>query len=286
MWEPYHVLSRWASILAERNPASPVILRVDHWRGAALSARAGIAVRVGSDHDAVCRYLTHTQDSTRGHWVQRNAEAMRTVARILGGRSWDDQLTPENDQLRYDIPDDARLKAAELLNIAGVSDRYVVLHPGSGARVKLWPAARWVEVAREIANQGFWVVVTGSEGEREQANQIARAAGGDTVSIAGRTDLPTLAAVLSGAALVAGVDSGPLHLACAAGAPTLRLYGPSDIGSFGPWGPANRTQVLSAGLVCPKCGDLSPERPEGAGCMTAIGADVVRDAALNMLVHA
>ncbi|HEY0437735.1 MAG TPA: glycosyltransferase family 9 protein, partial [Phenylobacterium sp.] len=50
------------------------------------------------------------------------------------------------------------------------------------------------------------------------------------------TDLLTAFACLKRARLFIGNDSGTMHLAAAAGAPTLGLFGPSDEQLYGPWG--------------------------------------------------
>jgi len=54
------------------------------------------------------------------------------------------------------------------------------------------------------------------------------------------TDLLTAFACLKRARLFIGNDSGTMHLAAAAGAPTLGLFGPSDEQLYGPWGDATR----------------------------------------------
>jgi ADP-heptose:LPS heptosyltransferase len=56
----------------------------------------------------------------------------------------------------------------------------------------------------------------------------------------GRIDLLTAYACLKHARLFIGNDSGLMHLAAAAGAPTLGLFGPSDDRLYGPWGPNAR----------------------------------------------
>src|SRR5207253_3147538 len=66
----------------------------------------------------------------------------------------------------------------------------------------------------------------------------------------------TLAAVMAASRLVMGVDSGPLHLAAAVGAPTLRMYGPTDPLRFGPWGPPGQHVLVQAQLPCSPCGNL------------------------------
>jgi ADP-heptose:LPS heptosyltransferase len=105
------------------------------------------------------------------------------------------------------------------------------------------------------------------------------------LTLAGQTSVGQLAALLGRAALVLGVDSGPLHLAVSQGAPTVHLFGPSDHARFGPWGDSARHVVLRAGLWCSPCGVFAacPRATAGPECMAAIGADAVIEAARGLL---
>lgn len=127
------------------------------------------------------------------------------------------------------------------------------------------------------------VVVTGSDGERRLCADVAACTG--AIDMSGRTNVPVLLEVLRGAAIAIGTDNGPMHLAVAAGTPTVHLFGPSDPRRYGPWGDARRHRVVSAGWHCPRCGNLGADRPAGCGCMLAIAPDAVI-AAVDELLHA
>jgi ADP-heptose:LPS heptosyltransferase len=66
------------------------------------------------------------------------------------------------------------------------------------------------------------------------------------LDLVGKLDLPEVAAVLARAAIFIGNDSGLMHLAAAAGAPTLGLFGPTPSDEYGPAGPKARA-VLADG---------------------------------------
>ncbi len=90
------------------------------------------------------------------------------------------------------------------------------LRPG-----KRWPAAKFGALA---AGLGRPVVICGGPAEAEIAREIRSLAPG-ALDLTGQTDLRQLAAVARRAALAIGNDSGPTHLAAAAGCPTLALFG-------------------------------------------------------------
>ncbi|MGH7016379.1 MAG: glycosyltransferase family 9 protein, partial [Caulobacteraceae bacterium] len=60
------------------------------------------------------------------------------------------------------------------------------------------------------------------------------------IDLVGREGLLTCYAALKHARLFIGNDSGLMHLAAAAGAPTLGLFGPSNEALYAPWGPLSR----------------------------------------------
>lgn len=206
-------------------------------------------------------------------------DASPTVAPSPKGTTVETSRVPKR-RLTLPANDEATFQARRLLAEHGVSRPYAVIHPGSGAAVKLWPANRWRGVISRFPELD--IVLTGSDGERELC--VEAAAGLRNVhDLSGTTPLDVLIELLRGANVVAGPDSGPLHLAVAAGTPTVHLFGPSDPIRYGPWGPSDRHLVVSAGWNCPRCGDLSPGREAGCGCMMAITVAQVVDAIQNQM---
>ncbi len=282
-WQPYQLLFAEAERLRARRPQAVILLREDHWWGALLARQAGVPIIIGAESPTTTDLLTDQISMATVHAVERNAEMLDFAARTLAG---DLSVRPVNwrsDELPWQVTDDDRASAADLLQHSGVDRPFVVIHPGSGAAVKLWPGHRWAAVSDEIAKLGLDVVLTGTGSEMAQVETIVTKAKSQPRSLAGQTSLRQLAAIFEQSLLVAGVDSGPLHLAVAVGRPTVHLYGPSSVETFGPWGNPDRQRVLNAGMVCPSCGDLSLSRPAGAGCMMAIREDQVSNVIREML---
>jgi len=115
----------------------------------------------------------------------------------------------------------------------------VVVNPNAGdmALERRWPAERVAELLTHLcARRELAVVAIGAPAEREYVESVIRTARleGRVVNAAGRIDVPQLVALLSHAAVVVTNDSGPLHLACAAGASTVALFGPETPTLYGP----------------------------------------------------
>ncbi len=120
---------------------------------------------------------------------------------------------------------------------------WLVLGPTANWEPKVWPAERFVAVARALtapggALAGARIAVLGGPGaaERAMAQPVLAALPG-AVDLVGTLSLPEVAAVLRRAALYLGNDSGLMHLAGAAGAPVVGLFGQSDAREYGPAGP-------------------------------------------------
>jgi len=119
---------------------------------------------------------------------------------------------------------------------------FLALHPGSGSSRKNWPAPRFLELARRLAGSDRWLLVTGPAEE-----PLALDAPG---ALRARSlPLRVLGASLSRAGLFVGNDAGVTHLAAAAGAPTLALFGPTSPSLWSPVGRRVRCLAAADGAV-------------------------------------
>ena len=96
----------------------------------------------------------------------------------------------------------------------------IVIHPLSGSKRKNWPLENFRELATRLPMPVEW-----SAGPEEDLPEAKRF-----------EDLFALATWIAGARLYIGNDSGITHLASAAGATVLALFGPTDPNVWGPRG--------------------------------------------------
>ena len=113
---------------------------------------------------------------------------------------------------------------------------YAVLHVNPMFRIRQWTDAGWRELACGLAERGLTVIATGGPDPAEKA-YLDRVWSADVpvVRLDGRLDWPELVTLLRGAAVYVGPDTSMSHLAAAAGAPTVALYGPESPSRIGPW---------------------------------------------------
>jgi heptosyltransferase III len=116
----------------------------------------------------------------------------------------------------------------------------VVLAPTANWAPKVWPADRFAAAFEQVAASlvpGAVPVVLGGPGEAERAMALPlMRALPKPLDLVGTLSLPEVAAVMERAALFIGNDSGLMHLAAAAGAPTVGLFGPTDATVYAPSG--------------------------------------------------
>jgi lipopolysaccharide heptosyltransferase I len=112
---------------------------------------------------------------------------------------------------------------------------FYVLNPGGGWRSKCWPAERYGELHRKLAERYGWRgVVNFGPGEDDLARDVIRQAG-NPAPVAIPLALGPLMALLRRAKLMVSADTGPLHLASALGTPVVGLFGPTDPARNGPY---------------------------------------------------
>jgi len=144
----------------------------------------------------------------------------------------------------------------------------IAIHPGSGGERKNWPLDRWRELALHFLDEGERLLVIGGESDGSRLADLRVHLAGRAIQYVEHVPLPVLGAVFAGCRLFLGHDSGISHLAAAAGAPCVLLFGPTDPAV---WGPAN-------------CGVRVIASPTGR--MDDIALDSVRAAAKLLLTHA
>ena len=124
----------------------------------------------------------------------------------------------------------------------------VALAPTANWTGKVWPPERFVALYHRLAAgplPGARVAVLAGPGEQERAlaAPVLLALPG-AIDLCGTLSLPEAAACLARSALFVGNDSGLMHLAAAAGVPTLGLFGPTPAEEYAPAG--RRTAVAVA----------------------------------------
>ncbi len=170
-------------------------------------------------------------------WPERGLEVRRllTLTDHLGFPAASEHLEfPQNE---------ADLAAARAL-LDPDAGAYACIHPGASAAERRWPVERFAAVAQALAARGLRIVLTGTAEEQPLTRSVAAALGAPAIDLAGKTDLGTTAAVLSGARLIVCNDTGVSHIAAAVGTPSVVISTGSNPSRWAPLNTA-RHWVLS-----------------------------------------
>lgn len=225
---------------------------------------AGIPRRWGYGAAGRSFLLTRRASSARGY---RQTPRIDYYYRLLDCGA----VAAPSPPARLFIPPDLPRRALDLLREAGIDPGVrplAGLHPrASYGPAKCWPPDNFVRLARMLVEKKkAAVLLFGSEKERDLLEGIAARAGKGAVNFAGRTDLRSLAALISLCRVLVANDSGPLHLASALGIPVVGLYGSTDPAATGPRG--GKARVIYKGVECSPC--LQRVCPGDFSCMEKI----------------
>ncbi len=221
-------------------------------RVAAIAARAGIPIRVGQARRLYSwRYTIRVPVRTEtGDRTSQWSDVQMDYARALGAQ-------PVPQDYRIVVPFDAGDRAAADAIIARVAPagRFVVLHAARGMRLdgKQWPVEAFAAIGDALgAAFGTPVLLTGAADEARVIGRIGGAMRAAHASIAGETSLRGLAALLARAEVVVALDSGPMHIAAAVGAPTVGIFAlRTDLPQR--WRPlGERVAVVGNSYPCPR----------------------------------
>ena len=152
--------------------------------------------------------------------------------------------------------------------------------PGSAWATKRWTPDGFAAVIAALAAEGARCVLLGAPDEAALADEIRARSGGRVATLAGRTDLATLVAVIDRLALLVANDSAPMHIACARGVPVVAVFcATTPALGYGPW--SSLAAVVEADLACRPCARHGgPRCPRGTDdCMRLVSPDTVLAAA-------
>ncbi len=166
--------------------------------------------------------------------VRRNLRLLEFLGIPLQGDSLEFPLTQD---------DQAELTTLEIAHHLKPGE-YVCVHPGASDASRRWSPKFFASVADALSVRGFDIVLTGTEGEVNIANQVAQAMHTRAVNLAGKTKLGALAALLSRARLLVSNDTGVSHLADALHVPSVVIFITSDPKR---WAPMDRALHRAVG---------------------------------------
>ena len=217
------------------------VLLPNSFASALMAKQAGVAERWGFATDGRRRLLTRPVGKPGG--ATHHYEYYQALTQQLGMTAGPPfaAVWPSAD------------RAKELMIDIGLSqdEPFIVFAPGAAyGRAKQWLPERYAQLAGLIINERGWsVLMVGSKADRSACAEIAARMGSTgtrrnrLIDLSGKTDLPSLAALLARARAVVSNDSGAMHLAGAVGVKVVAIFGATN---------EKRTSPLRAGESAPE----------------------------------
>jgi lipopolysaccharide heptosyltransferase II len=221
---------------------------------ATLFARAtGARYRVGFAHYQYARLHNHVAPSSQEIWRRPILHSVEQQLALVG---WTGVPVTDRPATRLVVTEVALQSVAEKLRVAGLEDltddrAFAVIHPMAAFATKQWAMEKFARVAEELTGRGLAPVAIVSPKERAAMDLLTRES---TARVYGLDDLslPEVTALASRARLFVGNDSGIAHIAAAAGAPCVVIFGSSNVAHWRPW-TTNPYEVVREELACQPC---------------------------------
>ena len=241
------------------------------FRSGFLSMASGADVRIGfaDARELSPMFYTHKIPARADediHAVDRNF----LVAGMLGFAD-----SPMDFSIAFDDAD--RAAAAALLEESRIEpgSPFVMLVPATRWETKCWPAERYGQLAKLLAERrGVKSVLVGGSSDIASGQVATDASGGAAVNLCGRTTLRQLAALVQRSAVVVTADSTPMHMAAAMNRPLVALFGPTNPARTGPYG--RMGDVVRIDLECSPCYlKRIHQCPHDHACMQRLDAEMI-----------
>jgi len=125
---------------------------------------------------------------------------------------------------------------------------FAVIAPSAGKAANRWPSERFGKLASRLDIPS---VIVSNQADAEIADEVVTASDGKAVSIAGRTSIMELAAVIKKSKFFISNDTGPMHIAAALNIPVFAIFGPANPIRTGPYGDIHT--IIKKDLPCSPC---------------------------------
>lgn len=264
----------WVPTLRDRRYDLAIDVRGD-FPNAALMWLCGIPRRAGWACAGGGFLLTDSAEFVAG---RAEVESRRALLTVLGADirpSEGPTFVPSTEAIRF---------VTHMLAEFRQGDRPLwVLHVGAGTAAKTWPASHWRELlGRAIVERHARVILVGGLADIETGREITQEMFWPGVmDWTGRLTIDQLASLAQRSTLFLGADSGPAHLAAAAGARVIALFSGSTVAEqWQPWG--HRVAVVRHATPCAPCFAASCH-VAGHQCMTELTPDSVMRAVAKIL---
>jgi predicted lipopolysaccharide heptosyltransferase III len=218
-----------------------------------LTRATGAKHRVGFEHYQYARLHTHIAPSSLEIWQRPSLHSVEQQLALIG---WTGVPVTDRPPTKLAVTESALLSVTEKLRAAGFEDfadgqPFAVIHPTAAFDTKQWATENFARVAEELTARGLTAVAIVSPREAQVVQSLIRQSSARVIGL-GDLSLPEVTALASRARLFVGNDSGIAHIAAAAGAPCIIVFGSSNTAHWRPW-TTRPNEVVREEMSCQPC---------------------------------
>lgn len=241
-----------------------------------LTRATGAKHRVGFGHFQYARLHNHAAPSSLEIWQRTSLHSVEQQLALIG---WTGVPVTDRPSTRLPVNEGSLRMVAEKLSAAGVDDvekPYAVIHPAAAFDTKQWASENFARVAEELTTRGLAAIAIVSQKEKRILEALVKHSSAPIVGLSDLS-LPEVTALASRAQLFVGNDSGIAHIAAAAGAPCVVIFGPSNVAHWRPW-TTNPNEVVREEMPCQPCHGYFCAEFEKPECILRVPVERVRGA--------
>jgi predicted lipopolysaccharide heptosyltransferase III len=248
-----------------------------------LTRATGAKHRVGFGHYQYARLHNHAAPSALEIWQRPSLHSAEQQLALIG---WTGVPVTDRPSTRLAVTERSLRAVSAQLRTAGAGDDekpFAVIHPAAAFDTKQWATENFARVAEELTARGLPVIAIVSQKEKQVAEALIRQTSAPVIGLSDLS-LPEVTALASRARLFVGNDSGIAHIAAAAGAPCVVIFGSSNVVHWRPW-TMNPNEVVREEMPCQPCHGYFCAAFEKPECILRVPLERVVGAIDRILNH-
>ncbi len=248
-----------------------------------LTRATGAKHRVGFEHYQYGRLHNHSAPAGLEIWQRPSLHSVEQQLALIG---WTGVPVTDRPPTRLPVTDRSLLSVAEKLRAAGLEDQekpFAVIHPAAAFDTKQWATENFARAAEELTARGLLTIAIVSPKEKQVLATLIKQTAARVIGLS-NLSLPEVTALASRARLFVGNDSGIAHIAAAAGARCVVIFGSSNVAHWRPW-TTNPNEVVREEMPCQPCHGYFCAEFEKPECILRVPLERVLGAIDRILDH-
>ncbi len=216
-----------------------------------LTRATGAKHRVGFADYQYARLHTDAAPSALEIWQRPSLHSVEQQLALIG---WTGVPVTDRPRTTLAVTENSLRSLSEKLRAAGLQDEdksLSVVHPTAAFDTKQWATENFARVAEELRARGLTTIAITAPNEKQVIESLIKETSAQIIGLSDLS-LPEVAALASRAQLFVGNDSGIAHIAAAAGAPCVVIFGSSNVAHWRPW-TTSPHEVVREEMPCQPC---------------------------------